>query len=131
MSWRSTDHVGDALSELKVPRAPTPPELARECARGGRFAPHDIQPGEQFGDLTAVSVSHRAEDGSRVWFCKCSCGGEALKKSGDLTRAVRLGHRPSCRQCVLELQSGQRSARAEVHTWRRGLPGERTSLDRS
>ena len=117
MSWPNKfniDHVREAASEWKVPREPVPPELLRETAKGGRCAPHFIQPGEKLGELTAIEVVGRSRDGSNIWICKCSCGGELLRASNLLIQAVREGRKPCCRKCLEELSGGRFAVRREA-----------------
>jgi len=117
MSWSNKfniDHVREAASEWKVPREPVPPELLRETAKGGRCAPHFIQPGEKLGELTAIEVVGRSRDGSNIWICKCSCGGEVLRASNLLIQAVREGRKPCCRKCLEELSGGRFAVRRKA-----------------
>lgn len=112
--WRSVDHVQEAAQEWKVPREAIPPELLRETAAGGRFAPHRIQPGEQFGDLTAIEPVGQRANGAYIWICKCVCGGEALRSSSALNHATREGFRPCCHKCLVEQRGGLQVVRAEA-----------------
>lgn len=112
--WRSVDHVKEARSVGRVPFEPPPAELLREAPRGGRYSRHDVQPGEVFGELTAIEVVGRSENGSYVWICRCACGGEALRTSAALNQAVRAGRKPSCGRCGAELRSGGFVARADA-----------------
>lgn len=47
---------------------------------------------QQFGELTALYTNSVANDGQRIWHCKCSCGKEVDVRAG----ALRSGKTQSC-----------------------------------
>ena len=47
---------------------------------------------QQFGELTALYTNSIANDGQRIWHCKCSCGKEVDVRAG----ALRSGKTQSC-----------------------------------
>lgn len=53
-----------------------------------------IQPGVKIGKLTVHELSH--SNNGRWWLCKCDCGGDAVRKGTDLSRALRLEAISSC-----------------------------------
>lgn len=47
-----------------------------------------------FGELTAISYDHKVKN-QRFWFCRCSCGGTAIKRQNSLLNSVH----PNCGNC--------------------------------
>jgi hypothetical protein len=86
-------------------------ELFRETARG-YTKPHRIQPGERYGELTAVEEMKCDRNGI-LWKLRCDCGGFAYRYTRRLNLAVRNGQSPSCARCLRELRSGAREERIE------------------
>ena len=54
----------------------------------------DIAPGEKFGKLTVVELSH-VNGSHRVMLCRCECGGESRTREASLRNKVR-----SCGKCT-------------------------------
>lgn len=46
-----------------------------------------VQAGQKFGSLTALFESGRANDGHKLWTCKCECGSTAVKQTNNLRSA--------------------------------------------
>jgi len=113
-TWKSVDHVGEARADQAVPFEPPPKGLLHEVDTGGRYSPHVVERGEKFGELTALEDIGRTENRERLWMCKCSCGGEAIRTSSALTASVRAGYKPCCWKCLTELRGGQRASRTET-----------------
>lgn len=73
--------------------------------------------GQQFGDLTVIGRGPNTPGGQTQWVCRCKCGNEILKASGDL----RHNGRPTpscCPQCLRKRNTkdltGQRFGRLIV-----------------
>jgi hypothetical protein len=47
--------------------------------------------GDRFGRLTCLRVVGRANDGHKLWECRCDCGTICNKQSNNLPRAVSCG----------------------------------------
>ena len=71
--------------------------------------------GETFGDLTVgrlAGINHRRE---RLWLCRCTCDGAALRTTDALRSSVRRGTVPCCARCHREVWAGARIARRSDH----------------
>lgn len=55
----------------------------KEIARQIRFK--DLE-GLVFGKLRVINLSHRTENGSYYWLCKCDCGNEKIIDGHSLKR---------------------------------------------
>lgn len=53
--------------------------------------------GKSFGKLTAIQPVVRG-DGTKVWFCTCECGGDALVRA----QSLKEGHTQSC-GCIRQI----------------------------
>lgn len=64
-----------------------------------------IQIGDTFGELT-VEKQLPSDRGARRWFCRCDCGGEAIRTTSALLESRRNNRNPCCARCLKELRQG-------------------------
>lgn len=58
-----------------------------------------IAPGDVFGKLTVEHIDHFSHLG-RHWFCRCNCGGRAIRTSAALNRSVDSKLGAMCASCM-------------------------------
>lgn len=63
----------------------------------------EVEPGEQYGDLTVIREVEASSSGKRQVLCKCACGQQVTVRLGHL----RSGHSTTCGKCGIEFK-GQR-----------------------
>ena len=73
--------------------------------------------GERFGELTVESLEGRRGT-SRLWLCRCDCGGVSLRTSRDLNVSRRIGKELACRECAAELRRSIADT-YRLEAWRR------------
>lgn len=62
--------------------------------------------GEQAGKLTVESEAGRSAGGSRLWLCRCECGGEAIRSTESIREAQRMKRATCCHECLAKLRNG-------------------------
>lgn len=57
-------------------------------------------PGERFGHLTTMALSHIDPTKGRIWICQCDCGGTIDCSTSKLNATRKRGYAPGCYQCL-------------------------------
>jgi hypothetical protein len=57
--------------------------------------------GARVGDLVVEASAGRSVSGAPLWLCRCDCGGQALRTTRALRRALAKGHVASCSRCLV------------------------------
>ena len=55
--------------------------------------------GQRFGRLTVLLACDSRRSGSVEWLCRCTCGREFVRCTGDINQSIKRGNEPSCGQC--------------------------------
>lgn len=70
-----------------------------------------VVPGAVFGKLTVDHLDHSSHLG-RHWFCRCDCGGAAIRTSADLNLSREKKFGCMCRACWVAMRANRRERRS-------------------
>ena len=86
--------------------------------------------GQKFGKLLVLEYSGRDKYGKSLWKCRCSCGNEITRATGELRR-LREGHCVKCNKSHNHLAYGEANRNRVYKSYQNGAQKRNLSFDLS
>ena len=108
---QATKQTWDCICICRQTITKTRADLLRAKRNNSKFScgctKHTVNSGDIIGQLTVLK-KYNSESKHGAWECLCECGQKTIKRTSDLTRAIKNNHRITCGCAITSIQVGNR-----------------------